>query len=229
MEQVVCIIGSLCLLCSSHVPSGPYRPFRPLQALQAQANAVQTPLLCSSNTSDMRFRVWHQLSYNSESRSNTKRFCNRVLSLCRFDIPSCYRLVNCAFVLDFPYTLTQTLLFSICICIHLADRQLFCSNYFNNANITKSIMAAMSRTLRAIPPFLVFPTCIESALIISPWSRFPISIASLDLPVPVAPKITTKDGTIALRKARCTFRVEAAMMLPAQCTADDCAHALLAQ
>lgn len=52
----------------------------------------------------------------------------------------------------------------------------------------------------------------ESALIISPWSRFPISIASLDLPVPVAPRITTKDGAIALRKAHCTVRADAAMM-----------------
>jgi len=45
-------------------------------------------------------------------------------------------------------------------------------------------------------------TCMESALIISPFNLFPISIASLDLPVPVAPKITTKDGAMPFLSTR---------------------------
>lgn len=57
-----------------------------------------------------------------------------------------------------------------------------------------------------------FLTCMESALIISPRNRFPISMASLDLPVPVAPRTTTRDGTTALLTATCTLRADAAMM-----------------
>lgn len=69
------------------------------------------------------------------------------------------------------------------------------------------------------------PTCMESALIISPWKRFPISMASLDLPVPVAPRTTTNDGAIALRKTLFTLPADAAMMTLAQRPADDGAHA----
>lgn len=91
--------------------------------------------------------------------------------------------------------------------------------------LSSSTMAAMSRTPGAFPRGDSLPTCMESALIISPWSRFPISIASLDLPVPVAPKITTNDGTIALRTAACTLRADAAMMLLPRRPADGRAHA----
>lgn len=68
-----------------------------------------------------------------------------------------------------------------------------------------------------------FLTCMESALIISPRNRFPISMASLDLPVPVAPRTTTRDGTTALLTATCTLRADAAMMLlaPAGQLTDD--------
>lgn len=67
----------------------------------------------------------------------------------------------------------------------------------------------------------------ESALIISPWNRFPISMASLDLPVPVAPRITTNDGTIALRKALFTLPADAAMMtLPQRAGDGRCACAV---
>lgn len=102
--------------------------------------------------------------------------------------------------------------------LNYQDRRCFIQLYW-------SIMAAMSRTLRAFPRFNTRPTCMESALMISPWSRFPISIASLDFPVPVAPKITTNDGTIALLKAHCTLRADAAMMLLPRSPADDGAHA----
>lgn len=68
-------------------------------------------------------------------------------------------------------------------------------------------------------------TCMESALIISPWNRFPISMASLDLPVPVAPRITTNDGPIAVRKTRFTLPADAAMMTLSQRSADGDAHA----
>lgn len=88
-----------------------------------------------------------------------------------------------------------------------------------------SIMAAMSRTLCPFHHFNSLLTCMESALIISPWSRFPISIASLDLPVPVAPKITTNDGNIALRETHCTVRADAAMMALPRHPADIRAHA----
>ena len=54
-------------------------------------------------------------------------------------------------------------------------------------------------------------TCIESALMISPCSLLPISIANLDLPVPVAPRITTKGGRTVFFRAFCMPRVVAAM------------------
>lgn len=105
------------------------------------------------------------------------------------------------------------------------EKQGFYSIYFNHLSVIWSIMAAMLRSPCAFPRLNTRPTCMESALIISPRSRFPISIASLDLPVPVAPKITTKDGAIALRKAHCTLRVDAAMMLTPRRPADTRAHA----
>lgn len=77
-----------------------------------------------------------------------------------------------------------------------------------------SAMAAISRTPPTFPRVNSRLTCMESALIISPWSRFPISIASLDLPVPVAPKITTNEGTMALRKTHFTLPADAAMIVP---------------
>ena len=86
-------------------------------------------------------------------------------------------------------------------------------------------MAAMSRTRRAFPRPRSGPTCMESALIISPRSLFPTSMASLDLPVPVAPKITTNDGTVALRKAHFTLPADAAMMPLTRRPADGRAHA----
>lgn len=94
------------------------------------------------------------------------------------------------------YMKIKIFLFQINACICL-----FCSSRFQH-----------SRSIR----FLGKLTCIESALIISPCSRFPISIASLDFPVPVAPKITTKGGITPFPSARCTPRVEAAMMVTPQ-------------
>lgn len=86
-------------------------------------------------------------------------------------------------------------------------------------------MAPMWRSPRTFPRVNTRFTCMESALIISPWNRFPISMASLDLPVPVAPRITTNDGPIALRKTHFTLPADAAMMTLPQSTADDDAHA----
>lgn len=54
-------------------------------------------------------------------------------------------------------------------------------------------------------------------------------MASLDLPVPVAPRITTNDGPIALCKAHFTLPADAAMMTLPQRAADDDAHAQWAQ
>lgn len=67
----------------------------------------------------------------------------------------------------------------------------------------------------SFPPFLLsscLPTCMESAPTISPWSRFPISIASLDFPVPVAPRTTTKAGTVARLTTRRKLPTDAAML-----------------
>lgn len=47
-------------------------------------------------------------------------------------------------------------------------------------------------------------TCMESALIISPRSRRPISIANFDFPVPVAPSITTRGGRTLCFSVWCT-------------------------
>lgn len=96
-----------------------------------------------------------------------------------------------------------------------------CSPFAETCSCTQTAHSESDASLQGLwlpcqglpPRVSSLPTCMESALIISPWSRFPISIASLDFPVPVAPKITTNDGTIALRKAHCTLRADAAMML----------------
>lgn len=54
-------------------------------------------------------------------------------------------------------------------------------------------------------------------------------MASLDFPVPVAPRITTNDGLIALCKTLFTLPADAAMMTLPQRTADGLAHAQWAQ
>jgi len=51
-------------------------------------------------------------------------------------------------------------------------------------------------------PYYSVLTCMESALIISPCIRWPISIANLDFPVPVEPKMTTTGGTAVLKTQR---------------------------
>lgn len=54
-------------------------------------------------------------------------------------------------------------------------------------------------------------------------------MASLDLPVPVAPRMTSTDGTIALRKTHFTLPADAAMMTLSLRPTDGVAHAQWAQ
>lgn len=90
---------------------------------------------------------------------------------------------------------------------------------------TRALWLSRQGLSARFPGANIHPTCMESALIISPRNRFPISIASLDLPVPVAPKITTNDGITAFLTAACTPRTDAAMMPLFRRPADGGAHA----